>query len=149
MPVATGVRAPVSRNGVCDFPHSVTANTRNETDAVSPSATKEPSRFANLGDTFEAEISQLKGLAVATLFGIVRDIVTKSVPKPMEQQVINVIDGITVKLGGQPIRGRLIPEASESDESENRESQFGVGDSGFGRTRNADCSTQVPVARRS
>lgn len=103
--------AAVPQNGVPEDPQPALSAGRNGTGSTNVSATAEPSFLAHLSDTFQAEISQLKALAVGTLLGIVRDIVTKSVPEPMERKVAEVIDGITVKLGGQPIRGHLLPEA--------------------------------------
>jgi ElaB/YqjD/DUF883 family membrane-anchored ribosome-binding protein len=104
-------RAPraASHQGVPESHHSGGSNAARNGIG---SATAGPGLLANLGDTFQAEISQLKGLAVATLLGIVRDLVTQSVPEPMERQVEDVMNGITVKLGGQPIHGRLLREGS-------------------------------------
>lgn len=76
---------------------------------ASPAAPAQPSWLATLGASFEGEIAQLKGLAVGTLLGIVRDMAAKSVPAPLERQVEEVIDGITVKLGGHPVRGHILP----------------------------------------
>jgi hypothetical protein len=77
------------------------------------SAAAKPNWLSHLGDTFQAEISQLKGLAVGTLLGMVRDIVAKAVPVPMERQVEELVNGITAKLGGQPLDGRILPERSK------------------------------------
>jgi ElaB/YqjD/DUF883 family membrane-anchored ribosome-binding protein len=74
---------------------------------------RETSVVENLGKKFEKEISQLKGLAVGTLFGILRDVVMPSIPKPLEQQVEEVIDGFTEKLGGKPIHGHVLPVRAE------------------------------------
>ena len=74
-----------------------------------PVAPTPPGSLAKLGESFEGEITQLKGLAVGTLLGIVRDMVTQSVPPTLERQVEEVIDGITVKLGGHPVRGHILP----------------------------------------
>jgi hypothetical protein len=74
-----------------------------------PIAPTSPGWLAKLGESFEGEITQLKGLAVGTLLGIVRDMVTQSVPPTLERQVEEVIDGITVKLGGHPVRGHVLP----------------------------------------
>lgn len=92
--------------------------------AATRSVEDEPGWLANLAGTIHPELAQLKGLAVGTLLGIVRDVVTKSVPEPMERQVEDVINGITVKLGGHPLRGRLMseePERGRSTASGNRE----------------------------
>jgi ElaB/YqjD/DUF883 family membrane-anchored ribosome-binding protein len=66
-------------------------------------------------DTFHTEITQLEGLAVGTLFGIVRDIVTKAAPGSMEHQLEEIVNGITVKLGGRVLEGPILREPSEMD----------------------------------
>lgn len=76
---------------------------------------REPSWLSALGETFQPELAQLKGLAVGTVLGVVRDLVTQAVPAPMERNVCDAIDGITVKLGGQPLRGRVWPEVLAGD----------------------------------
>ena len=48
----------------------------------------------------------------------------------------DVLDGITVKLGGQPIRGRLLPEPSESEESDKQVNQNDNGYRGRSDSRN-------------
>jgi ElaB/YqjD/DUF883 family membrane-anchored ribosome-binding protein len=68
--------------------------------------------LSHVGQTFEKELGQLKGLAIGAMLGMIRDMARDSVPKPMEQQVGEVIDGITEKLGGQPIQGRLLPKST-------------------------------------
>jgi len=113
----------VIRNGASADQPSVASEATKRAAAATVSATNEPSWLAHLGDTFQEEISQLQGLAVGTLLGIVRDVVLESVPEPMERQVEDVINGITVKLGGQLIRGRILPAKSESDRLGNVENQ--------------------------
>lgn len=63
----------------------------------------EASWLSRLGATFHEEISELKALAVGTLFGIVRDIAVEKAPAAVEGQMGQLIDSITVKLGGRPI----------------------------------------------
>ena len=65
--------------------------------------------LADLSGSFQEEINQLKELAIGTLFGIVKDVVTKAVPPQLEDQLTQVIDNVTQKLGGQPIRGPILP----------------------------------------
>jgi ElaB/YqjD/DUF883 family membrane-anchored ribosome-binding protein len=81
----------------------------------SETAEDKPTWVSGLGDTFHDEIAQLEGLAIGTLLGLVRDIVTKAVPEHMERQVEEIVDGITVKLGGKPLDGRILPEPSRVD----------------------------------
>jgi hypothetical protein len=64
-----------------------------------------PSRLSSLARQFEPEIAKLKGLALGAAMGLVRDVVAGSVPPQMQPQVSEVLNSITVKLGGEPIRG--------------------------------------------
>jgi len=93
--------------------HAMTVRPSERTE---PSLPEQPSWLTKLGETFEAEIAQLKGLAVGTVLGVVRDMVTKSVPPALDRQVEEVIDGFTVKLGGRIVRGPLLtPESTTRD----------------------------------
>src|SRR5262249_34514997 len=68
----------------------------------------EPESGHSLLHQFEPEIAKLKGLALGAVLGVLRDIVTAQVPDPLKPQVSDVMNGITVKLGGQPIHGQLL-----------------------------------------
>jgi len=57
---------------------------------------------------FEPEIARLKGLAVGAAISMVRDMITGSVPAPLKPQVREVMNNLTVKLGGEPIREPLL-----------------------------------------
>jgi ElaB/YqjD/DUF883 family membrane-anchored ribosome-binding protein len=87
--------------------------------AAEPSAMREPSHEAQapssgpswLGElkhTFRNEIQQVEGLALATLLGALRDVVTRNVPEKIAPQVSEIIDNVTAKLGGKPIRGSVL-----------------------------------------
>ncbi len=52
-----------------------------------------------------AEIARLKRLAIGTLLSVVRDRITRSAPEPLHAGLTEAIDGITLQLGGEPIRG--------------------------------------------
>ena len=71
----------------------------------------------HLTRTFENEINQIKGLAIGTLAGVIRDLVGATIPEMMRSPVEEVFNNLTVKLGGQPVRGRIIPEDWHSKES--------------------------------
>jgi hypothetical protein len=115
-----------SRNGALEGREAAASAATHESDAATFSAAEKPSWLSQLGDTFHGEISQVKGLALGTLFGIVRDIVTKAAPEHMKGQVEDIVNGITVKLGGQPVDGRTFPDRSRIE--------------GFGKTGNQeDC----------
>jgi ElaB/YqjD/DUF883 family membrane-anchored ribosome-binding protein len=108
MAPAVKARSAVSRNGSPKRRDAVASAATHQSD----SGAEKPSWVSNLGDTFHAEIAQLEVLAVGTLLGIVRDIITEAVPEQMERQVEEIVNGITVKLGGQPLDGRILPERS-------------------------------------
>ena len=62
----------------------------------------------SLAQEFGPEISKLKGLAVGAAMSVLREMTAQSVPPPLKTQVADVFDNITVKLGGEPIRGSLL-----------------------------------------
>src|ERR1051325_11639391 len=106
--LAIKARAAMSGNGAAKARDAATSATAHEPAA----APEKPTWLAGVGDTFHDEISQLEKLAVGTLLGLIRDIVTKAVPENMERQVGDIVDGVTIKLGGQPLDGRILPEPS-------------------------------------
>jgi len=61
-----------------------------------------------LADHYGEEMDKLKGLAVATAGGIVREMVTEHVAAEFGERVKEVIDGFTAKLGGKPIEGPIL-----------------------------------------
>ena len=60
---------------------------------------------------FEPEIARLKGLAVGAAMSVVRDMISGSIPDPLKPQVRDVMNSLTVKLGGEPIRAPLLEPA--------------------------------------
>jgi hypothetical protein len=58
--------------------------------------------------TFGPELQSLKGLAIGALIGVARDMVTRSLPEQMKTQVADVMNNVTSKLGGEPIRGEVL-----------------------------------------
>ncbi|MEI7684720.1 MAG: hypothetical protein WCL32_06810 [Planctomycetota bacterium] len=77
-----------------------------------------------LTKTFEKEINQMKGLAIGTLAGIVRDLVVTAVPEMMRNPLQEVFNDMTTKLGGQMIPGRILSEGwgAATPEKENQQS---------------------------
>ena len=59
----------------------------------------------SLAEQFRPEINRLKGMAIGALGGLVRDMIARSVPPQMSSQVTGLVDDITTKLGGEPVRG--------------------------------------------
>jgi len=59
---------------------------------------------------FGAEITKVKGLAIGTVMGVVRDMITQSAPDPMKAGLAEAMDSMTVKLGGAPVRGPVFKD---------------------------------------
>src|SRR5262249_49660887 len=59
----------------------------------------------NLLSELAPEIQKLKGLAVGTLFGAIREMVLKVSPEHVGQQLREILDSMTQKLGGEVIPG--------------------------------------------
>lgn len=73
--------------------------------------------LARLAQQLAPEVAQLKGLALGALLGVVRDLAMKSSPQQMERELSDVINGITVKLGGTPAKGPVLAESSNANGS--------------------------------
>jgi ElaB/YqjD/DUF883 family membrane-anchored ribosome-binding protein len=57
---------------------------------------------------FGDELGKLKGVALGAVFGLVRDWISRSAPPEVGTKVGEVIDDVTRKLGGEPLRGNLL-----------------------------------------
>ena len=53
----------------------------------------------------EPEMQHLKGLALGAALGTLREMLTEEVPPHMADQLRDIIDGVTKKLGGDPLPG--------------------------------------------
>jgi hypothetical protein len=73
--------------------------------------------LSGMGDLFGTEINKLKGLAVGTTMGLVRDLLTRGLPEQVGSQVAGVVDGITTKLGGEPVHGPVLQESSPTTDT--------------------------------
>jgi len=58
---------------------------------------------------WEPEIGKLKGLALGVLFGIAREMLTSSVSGQVGEQLKEVFDSVTRKVGGEPIASADLP----------------------------------------
>jgi ElaB/YqjD/DUF883 family membrane-anchored ribosome-binding protein len=83
--------------------------------ASSPAA---PSVLDSLAHTFEGEISVVKGLALGALGGLVRDFVVPQIPPAFKDKVQEIIDGVTTKLGGEPVHGPIFGEEKHEAQEE-------------------------------
>jgi len=67
--------------------------------AISTPAAKSPGFF----EAFGPEIAKLKGLALGTLMGVAREMIVKAVPPHLGDKLENILNGVTEKLGGEPL----------------------------------------------
>lgn len=73
--------------------------------------------LTSLVERFGPDIDKLKGLALGTLFGVTRDMISQSLPQSLKSEVSNVINNITESAGGQPIQGHVLDDADEPQQS--------------------------------
>ncbi len=88
-----------------------------------PADDQQSSLLGRLGETFGDELSKLKGLALGATFGVLRDMLTASVPEQMKPQLTEVMNGFTTKLGGKVIQGPLLD--TQHDGAHENEGQNG------------------------
>jgi ElaB/YqjD/DUF883 family membrane-anchored ribosome-binding protein len=71
-----------------------------------------------LKDQFSSELTKAKGLALGTMFGVIRDMVSQSLPDTLKTQVAGIFDSVTEKMGGETIRqGSLVQDSSDESSS--------------------------------
>jgi ElaB/YqjD/DUF883 family membrane-anchored ribosome-binding protein len=75
------------------------------TNVAVPPAAAEPWWTGEIGTKFGDELAKLKGVALGAAFGLVRHWVNQSARGDIGQMLGEVIDDVTRKLGGLPIRG--------------------------------------------
>jgi ElaB/YqjD/DUF883 family membrane-anchored ribosome-binding protein len=52
---------------------------------------------------FEEEVNKIKGLALGVLFGTARELIVSNVPPQLGEQIKDVVDNVTRKVGGEPL----------------------------------------------
>jgi len=70
-----------------------------------------PSWVSQLLSVFGSEVDKLKGMAIGTLGGVVRDLITEAVPENLRPKLTEIVNDLTSKLGGEKIEGRVLPES--------------------------------------
>lgn len=66
-------------------------------------------KASHLLDAIEPEIRQLKGLALGVALGTFRELVAKEVPPHLAGELRSIIDGVTRKMGGEPVPESDLP----------------------------------------
>jgi ElaB/YqjD/DUF883 family membrane-anchored ribosome-binding protein len=74
--------------------------------------------FGALTEQFAPQIDKLKGLAIGTVLGLVRDMVKQSLPAELGGKLSEMIDDVTEKVGGEPFKGPVSPELSGQEASQ-------------------------------
>jgi ElaB/YqjD/DUF883 family membrane-anchored ribosome-binding protein len=99
--------------------------------APEPPRPRQPSTFSWLGE----QLGQLKGLAVSTLMGAIRDLVVRQLPETLSHRVAEEVDRMTRSMGGEPIHGSVLPEQPSGGHEEGRREGNGKGgQEGTGRS---------------
>jgi len=57
---------------------------------------------------FWDELGKLKGLAIGTLMGVVRDLTKQVVPAAIGDRVAEEVNNLTTHLGGEPVKGEVL-----------------------------------------
>jgi len=89
-----------------------------------PATTAESDTTSGLGSMlggvtkhFGPEINKLKELALGTLFGVARDMISRSLPQSLQEQVTHLFNDFTEKAGGKPIEGTVLDESDQESDS--------------------------------
>jgi len=72
-----------------------------------------PSLFSTLFRQFEPELEKVKELAIGYAAGAVRDLIKQSVPT-LGEQIDEMMNDVTTKLGGRPVQGPVLSPACET-----------------------------------
>jgi ElaB/YqjD/DUF883 family membrane-anchored ribosome-binding protein len=110
--------SPTRHNGASYLPPPEPVAAAKETERAEETG---ESWLGKLGERFEPEVEKLKGLAVGTLFGVARDMISQWLPGALKDQVTDVINSFTTDLGGKVIREPLLAPQETRDESEHCE----------------------------
>jgi hypothetical protein len=65
--------------------------------------------LAKAKERYGEEITKLEGLALSAICGLVRDNLAATLNPEVGERLSEVIDGLTEKMGGKPLRGPVLP----------------------------------------
>jgi hypothetical protein len=68
--------------------------------------------WQTLADHYSDDLAKIQGLAIGAVANVVREMVTSAAPAGLAEQVKEIIDGATTKLGGKPLRGSIFETSS-------------------------------------
>jgi hypothetical protein len=117
-----------------------------ETEAEPPGE----SWVSRLNHRFGGEINKVKELALGTLLGVARDMITGWVPETLRQDVAEVVNNFTRDLGGQVIEGPVLgqgEQAAQRAEQTHQQPQEG-GHGSFARQEAQEPAASAPTGAR-
>jgi len=88
-----------------------------------------PSFLKSLADTFAPELAKVKGIALGMAMGMVRDKLSQSIPPQYQNDLTDMMNRLTVKLGGEPAApgsGFLGRDESEEYDGSERVRTMGI-----------------------
>jgi ElaB/YqjD/DUF883 family membrane-anchored ribosome-binding protein len=103
-----------------------------EREAREPESAGE-SWLSGLWDTYHDEVEKLKGMGIAAVMGVVRDLVKQSVQGEVGERLGEWVNDLTQKMGGKPFSGPVLaternePDATSSAYAPSRGAQSRVG----------------------
>jgi len=80
---------------------------------------------SGVGGWLWEQLGGLKGMALGAMMGVVRDLVVQAVPETVKERVTEEVNKLTKSLGGEPLKGSLLPEhKDEPEEAKDRGKEF-------------------------
>jgi ElaB/YqjD/DUF883 family membrane-anchored ribosome-binding protein len=76
---------------------------RATTGPYEPAPFHRPSEPEPEEDSGPSILEPIKGLAIGTLMGVLRHVVTGALPEAMKPDVVGIVDDLTTRIGGKPI----------------------------------------------
>jgi len=77
--------------------------------------------FAGFAEYYSDELKKLQGMAIGAAAALARDMLINAVPPAMAEQINEIVDSVTTKLGAKPIHGEMFrssPSAGGSSTSQ-------------------------------
>ncbi|MFO0840799.1 MAG: hypothetical protein U0797_00150 [Gemmataceae bacterium] len=75
----------------------------------------EPGVLSGLANAFSGELDTLKNLGISAVAGVVRDMVTQSVPGELGDRLRQWMNDVTEKMGGKPLTEPLLSQEDQND----------------------------------
>lgn len=73
--------------------------------------------WSSVAEQYSDEIAKVKGLALGTIGGMIREMLTSSAPPALAEQIKEVVDSTTVKLGGHVVEGSILTPSGSATSS--------------------------------